>query len=126
LLGENRSHSVVCDGKELYLNLAVISPLYKANYLKLKKLDNFFSFTIPYTIPDMYTLLSIQEYNTNNSASGGANTGSVIGDLIGAILISGVSEADSKSVLSKLTKSGLVQHKFRYCIINMDNGDIVF
>lgn len=112
-------HWAVCDKGDLYLWL------YGESYLKLDRRPNGFYFTIPRTLPDMYSLLSIEESQAStNQAS--PHTGNPFADL-GALLIGDAAgDAYKKAGQKRMARTGLKSEAFRHCFIDMDSGDIVY
>jgi hypothetical protein len=93
-------------------------------FQKLHRRNNTFEFYIPYSLPDMYTNLSLKE---NYRLSGGSfsSTGNILFDLAAA-LGGGVAEGISKKSSANRIDRESVKHDFRNCFIDMDSGDIIY
>lgn len=95
-------------------------------YVKTWRYHNTRCFYIPQTLPDMYTLLSIDGGAVHgNTGYVNGSSGNLLVDLgvlavgIGVdAIITGVSER-------KIKKRGM-QSGFRYCYIDMDYGDVIY
>jgi hypothetical protein len=94
-------------------------------YLKLAKEGNRFCFDLPATLPDMYTLLSMEESKSHDNVPS-PHTGNLLADL-GALLIGeaagdAIKHADQK----RMAHSGAASTTFRHCFIDMDSGDLIY
>jgi hypothetical protein len=106
---------VVADSGNFYLCLNV-----KQNqYVRLIARGNTFYFTVPRSLPDMYSLLDM-EWIERASTEGGANHSP------GAAILSGMIHAATASSAIKKAKAAGMKGNFRTCYIDMDSGDIVF
>jgi len=122
-LVHKKPHWGVYDGVNWYINLS------DSTYLKLVKEQDVFSFYVPASLPDMYALLSIQENYTGPYASSTVATGNIITTMV-ATLINGalqqsIADSENRSVINRLSREGL-KHNFRYCMLDMDNGDLIY
>jgi len=108
----------ICSGKQLYIHL------WGNVFQKLTRMDNTFSFYIPYTLPDIYTILSLYE-NHRQRVSSPVLTANFMVDL-GAFAASTVANAAVKESKAKKINEKDKEHDFRICVINMDSGDFIF
>jgi hypothetical protein len=123
-----KPHWGVYDGASWYIHLT------DSAYCKLTRQGDTYGFYIPRNLPDMYAMLSIQENQMNSSASSSPTlTGSNGGGLLigfAALLVTGaindgITNNANRKLEKKLTAEGL-KHNYRYCTLNMDNGDIYY
>lgn len=125
-LFRRKPHWGVYDGASWYINFS------DSSYFKLNKQGDTYGFYIPRNLPDMYAMLSIQENQISSNSSptlGGGNSG---GFLIGlaALLVAGaiedrITNKENRKMEKGLTAEGL-RHNYRYCTLDMDNGDILY
>ena len=93
--------------------------LYDNKYVELTNVGNTFYFDVPRSLRNMYSILSSEKLDiekSNNYYGGG---------LLGTALILG-SEALQRSKINKIEKDRLDNGEFRYCIIDMVNGDFIY
>lgn len=102
-------------------NLYVL--LFKNIYLPLVKIDNTFSFCVPKNLPNMYTLLSIEEFDEHTySSSPSANIWTNLIDFgLTSIIESSVKKSKQKQFAEAASMSD-----FRQCFIDMYSGDFIF
>lgn len=122
-----KPHWGVYDGESWYLKLI------DSSYLKLNRQGDTYGFYIPRNLPDMYAMLSMQENQIHSNSSspsfaGANNTGLLVG-LVAFLIFEGINDGVDKGINKKmekrLTAEGL-KHNYRYCTLNMDNGDILY
>jgi len=112
----------ICDGVDYYMRL------YDSIYIKLTREELTYSFQLPYSIPDMHTLLSLEEaehLNAGSSAVKGNGPFSVLGVLIASIGNEAIAKKQRKKQKELILKSEQ-RDMYRKCYLNLDNGDIIF
>lgn len=126
-LVHKKPHWGVYDGTSWYINFS------DSAYLKLNRQGDTYGFYIPRNLPDMHAMLSIQENerhtHTSSPSYAGANGAGLLAGLVAFIIIDGINDAADKRLNKKMenrmTAEGL-KHNYRYCTLNMDNGDILY
>ncbi|HEV3249711.1 MAG TPA: hypothetical protein VGZ71_02085, partial [Puia sp.] len=93
-------------------------------FQKLTKMNNTFGFNLPYSLPDIYTILSLNDKYRFRSG-GFASTGNIFFDLAALSLKSALDAGTRESALKKIKRQS-VKHNFRTCFIDMDSGDFVY
>ena len=94
-------------------------------YVKATKQNGTFHFYIPYTLPDMYSLLSKEALQSKSSSSSAHPSGNLLIDFVG-LVVEGIADSwIKKSGGRKIMNEGYY-HPFRYCYIDMDSGDIIY
>jgi hypothetical protein len=93
-------------------------------YLQAEKLDSTFYFYVPWTLTDMYALLSIEEIKTRNSSTI-PPSGNIVTDILGSVAAILIDDIAKTSEERKIMKEGL-KHSFRHCVINMNSGDFIY
>jgi hypothetical protein len=118
-----KPHWGLYDGVNWFINLS------DSAYLKLVKGRDAFSFYVPASMPDMYALLSIQENYTGPFASSTVATGNILSTMVATLINSAlqqsIADSENKSLINRFSREGL-QHNYRYCTLDMDNGDIIY
>lgn len=112
----------------VYDGVAFFIHLYDSVYIRLLKEKSTFSFQLPYTLPDMHTLLSLEE--VEHMVAGSTL---VHGDGLFAVFATVVSNIGDQAIASKrrqkqkeLILKGKQKNMYRKCYLNMYNGDIIF
>jgi hypothetical protein len=107
----------VCDSGCYYMRL------FGNAYLRLERHDNGYYFYVPWSLPDMYALLSLEELafvrGTNNSNSNNIQT-----VLTAMALAATTGRIVGRARMKEIAAAGL-KHGFRHCPIDMDSGDIL-
>jgi hypothetical protein len=95
-------------------------------YVKTWRYHNTRCFYIPQTLPDMYTLLSIDGgVGRGNIGYVNGTSGNLLVDL-GVLAVGiGVDAIITGATERKIKKRGM-QSGFRYCYIDMDYGDVIY
>lgn len=127
VLFRKKPHWGVHDGTSWYIKLA------DSTYLKLSKQADTYGFYIPRNLPDMHAMLSMQENEIHSHTSSpsytGANGVGLLAGLVAFMIIDGINDGVdnrlNKKMEKRLTAEGL-RHNYRYCTLNMDNGDILY
>lgn len=119
-----QAHWGVYDGTNWFIHLS------DSSYFKLTKQSDTYGLYIPGNLPDMYALLSIEEnYINYSSYKGGSGGGNILVGLA-AVLVSaavdGVMEDGQNNKMVKRIRAEGLKHNYRYCTIDMDNGDIIY
>jgi hypothetical protein len=111
----------VSDSGELYIHVL------REVYVKSWRCHNTRCFYIPRTLPDMYTLLSVQTGARTSSGMGysGGSSGNLLVDLGAIFVAASIDAIIMGSAERKLKKRGL-RSDYRYCYIDMDYGDIIY
>lgn len=99
--------------------------LYDNVYLKAVQRGNTFRFRVPYSLPDIYSLLSIEEISKAGRGNSAATTGNLIGD-VAAFALSSAVDAWNESDKKKRVNANAREHDFRACFIDMDTGDFIY
>lgn len=99
--------------------------LYDNVYLKAVQQGNTFWFRIPYSFPDMYSLLCLEDISQTGRGNSAVTTGNLIGDMAGTVL-SGAVDASNISDERKKVNKNAGEHDFRGCFIDMDTGDFMY
>lgn len=97
--------------------------LFKNIYLPLVKIDNTFSFYVPKTLPNMYTLLSIEEFDGHTYSS--SPSADIWTNLIDFGLTLVIESLVKKSKQKQFAEAGIMSD-FRKCFIDMYSGDFIF
>jgi len=110
----------VADSGGLYIHVL------KDVYVKTWRYHNTRCFYIPRTLPDMYTLLSIE----NGAGIGDAgliagNSGNLLVDL-GVLAVGATVEGIMTGAAQRKIKKRGMQSNLRYCYIDMDYGDVLY
>jgi len=95
------------------------------SYLPIEKDNNIFRFYVPGSLPDMYALLSCEYYYfafSKSSEHYNRIETAIIGIAINAVEHAIKEKRDSPATM--LTEG--IKHNFRYCIIDLDNGDFLY
>jgi hypothetical protein len=93
-------------------------------FQKLHRKNNTFEFYIPYSLPDMYTLLSLKEnYRLRDAYT--SSTGNILVDLAATATGAVIEVAGKKSAEHRIDREA-VKHDFRTCFIDMESGDIIY
>jgi hypothetical protein len=109
----------VCDGNFLYFKIG------RNTYLRLLRTDSGFSFSVPWSMPDMYAVLSIMEEQAVGRSGISANSNSLFANLAAAAVAGTMDGITITSRTKKIFAEGL-KHDFRQCCIDMDTGDILY
>jgi hypothetical protein len=109
----------VCDGNFLYFKIG------GNTYLRLSRTDSGFFFFVPWSMPDMYAVLSIMEEEAVGRSGIAANSNSLFANLAAAAVAGVVDGITIPSRTKKIFAEGL-KHDFRRCYIDMDTGDILY
>ena len=107
----------VCDSGNIYMALGPRA------YLKLGRLNNTFYFYVPYTLPDMYAMLSMEK--TGDDFVSAPSTGNILADLVGIVVTASIDYGIETAKNKKIRKNGL-KSNYRNCYIDMDTGDIIY
>lgn len=114
----------ICDGKDFYMRISDTS------YLKLIKENNTFFFRVPNSLPDMHALLSIEEqYRAGDGPTVIYSNGailSLVATIINTTIVRSSGKKTRKSKEAELIEKSQQFNLYRKCILNMDNGDIIF
>jgi len=110
--------AVIEDGK-VYINIIGNA------YVKATKQNGTFHFYIPYSFPDMYSLLSQEALPSKTGSSSTPSSGKLLVDLA-VIVVEGIIDAFVKSSKEEKILNEGYKHAFRYCYIDMDSGDIIY
>ncbi len=94
-------------------------------YVEAIKQNGTFHFYIPYSLPDMYSLLSKEAAQSQISGSSTTLSGNLLSDLA-AIVSEGIVDSRAKSAGERKILNEGYNHPFRYCYIVMDSGDIIY
>jgi len=108
----------VCDSGNYYVRI------FSNIYLPLNRRETGFVFYVPWTLPDMYALLSLEE-NAANQPSNSSHSGSLILDLSAQALESLIQISSVKAGAKRIVADGL-RHGYRYCAVDMDSGDFLY
>ena len=81
----------------------------------------------------MYAMLSMQENQMHTNSSMPAYTGSngggllvwLVASLVAGAINDGIDNNINKKMETRMIAEGL-KHNYRYCTLNMDNGDILY
>jgi hypothetical protein len=92
-------------------------------FLPLQKNGNTFCFTIPRSLPDMYSLISAGFLN--NGSPNSQNYSNFGGAAVSGIF-SLIRDAGSNSRIKEILKNGKQSTFFRNCRIDLDSGDIIY
>jgi hypothetical protein len=109
----------VCDGKSLYFKIG------RNTYLRFSRTDSGFFFSVPWSMPDMYAVLSIMEEHAVGRSGIAANSNNLFANLAAAAVAGTVDGITIPSRTKKIFAEGL-KHNFRRCYIDMDTGDILY
>lgn len=110
----------VADSGAIYIHVL------KDAYVKTWRYHNTRCFYIPYTLPDMYTLLSIENGAADNSMNMGPGfSGNLIADLGVLAVEASIDGILTGSAKRKMKRRGM-KSGFRYCYIDMDYGDVLY
>ncbi|MBS1567718.1 MAG: hypothetical protein JST39_25265 [Bacteroidetes bacterium] len=110
----------VSDSGTIYIHLQ------KDVYVRTWRYHNTRCFYIPYSMPDMYTQLSLQNGAAGSGMGYAAGTsGNLLVDLGVLATEVSVSAIISGSASHKIKKRGR-RSGFRYCYVDMDYGDIIY
>ena len=107
----------ITDSGRLYIALV------EDKYVRLNKMGDGYYFDVPTSLPNMYTILSLEKKNVeidNNKSNVGA-----AGGLVGALIIIGFNELKLSSIKKNGNNDQLINN-YRHCKIDMDNGDIIY
>jgi len=99
--------------------------LFYNTYLPLVRESHFFYFYVPWTLPDMYAILSYECYSTSGANQGYALSGNIIAGIATVIAQAANKSQENHSVKKRTTRDGLRQD-YRHCIIDLDNGDFIY
>lgn len=102
----------------LYVNL------FHDTYVLLERKGGLLYFYVPWNLPDMYAILSFENYNSNSSdysVSMGNPVASIL-SFIGGIAL----QAHDNKVMKRRTFDDGMKQEYRNCIIDLDNGDIIY
>ena len=94
-------------------------------YVKATKQNGTFHFYIPYSLPDMYSLLSKEALPSKSGSSSASASQSLLGLLI-VLVAEGIIDSQIKSSKGRKIMNEGYNHPFRYCYIDMDSGDIIY
>ena len=115
---------------KLHLPYAVVDSgkyyiqIFDSLYVLANRQSFTFYFYVPWSLPDMYALLSIDEVRARNSGNLPVS-GNIVADLVGLVGSSLIDEIAKTSEERKIMKEGL-KHSFRHCVINMNSGDFIY
>jgi hypothetical protein len=98
--------------------------IYKNIFLPLYRRGPGFVFYVPWTLPDMYALLSLEE-NAAKRGSGASHTDNLLVDLSAMAMESAVQVSSERARARKIVADGL-KHGYRYCVVDMDTGDFLY
>ncbi len=115
---EDSKDWAVCDSGNYYVRI------YRNIYLPLYRRESGFFFYVPWTLPDMYALLSLEE-NVAKQGAAASYTGNLIVDLTTQALESVVQFSSAKAGAKRIVADGL-RHGYRYCAVDMDSGDFLY
>lgn len=115
---ENSKDWAVCDSGNYYVRI------FRNIYLPLYRRESGFIFYVPWTLPDMYALLSLEE-NVSKPGADASYTDNLIVDLTAQALESAVQVSSVKASARKIVADGL-RHGYRYCAVDMDSGDFLY
>lgn len=126
-LVHKKPHWGVYDGESWYIKFK------DSSYLKLNKQGDTYGFYIPRNLPDMYAMLSMEENQIHTNSSipsyAGGNGGGFLIWLVASLVVEaindGVENSLNKKMENRMITEGL-KHNYRYCTLNMDNGDILY
>jgi hypothetical protein len=108
----------ICSDGQLYIHL------WGSVFQKLTKMNSSFEFHVPYSLPDIYTILSLYA-NNRNLVLAPAPTGNIFVD-IGTLAGSAAANTAAKGSRAKGIIEEDKEHNFRTCLINMDSGDFIY
>lgn len=115
---ENSKDWAVCDSGNYYVRI------YRNIYLPLYRRKSGFVFYVPWTLPDMYAILSLEE-NAANQPANSSHSGSLIVDLTSQALEFVIQVSSEKAGAKRIVADGL-RHGYRYCTVDMDCGDFLY
>jgi hypothetical protein len=108
----------VCDSGKYYVRI------FRNIYLPLHRREFGFVFYVPWTLPDMYALLSLEE-NAANQPGNSSHSGSLLLDLTAQALESLIQISSMKADAKRIVADGL-KHGYRFCVVDMDSGDFLY
>jgi hypothetical protein len=108
----------ICVDKQLDIHL------WGNSFQKLEKTENTFQFYVPYSMPDMYSILSLYEIDRTRYSST-VPTGNLFADL-GGIAVTSLAGSAVQQSQAKKSKEEDKKHNYRTCLINMDSGDFIY
>jgi hypothetical protein len=109
----------IVDSGVLYINI------FSNIYVKSWFCHYTYCFYVPYSLPDMYTLLSIQPGIYGNSASNANTSGNLLVGLTAEAIQASIDALFSNAILKRIKKQGMLSG-FRFCYVDMDSGDIIY
>ncbi len=115
---EDSKDWAVCDSGNYYVRI------YRNIYLPLNRRESGFFFYVPWTLPDMYAILSLEE-NAAKQGAGASYTGNLIVDLTAQALEFVVQVSSMEAGAKRIVADGL-RHGYRYCAVDMDSGDFLY
>ncbi len=111
-------------------NNSLYIPTIGRYFLALNKINNTFYFNVPYSLPNMYSIVSERLLKTPNVTSNQLTSSAnpYIALIGGAVGIAKQIKVDKqvRSEKQEIINKGLVRGDLRTCFLDMDTGDIIY
>jgi hypothetical protein len=110
-----------CYNGDLYIRI------WSKLFLKLQPLPgkHSFGFYLPQNLPDMYSLLSMENV-LYQSGEVSAETGEILPSVLGSFMVTILSEMAKNAQTRMLSETETQKARYRNCFIDMDSGDFIY